>query len=153
MDLFYQFDCFAEPNSLSQPGSEQVRGPDGPNGILFVSGDLSLLHATDFNGDHQVDPADFAILSGHWLMPGDSTSGDATGDGFVDPADFALLAGDWLLGVAAHDAESLGLVPEPSTGLLAFLGLTVGALLAVVTGWQHVVCWSSMSGRNSVRSS
>ena len=50
--------------------------------------------------------------------------GDANGDGFVYPGDFAILTGNWLLGTGGFSAR-LGAVPEPSSILLAALGLLV----------------------------
>lgn len=86
---------------------------DAVNPQLFVV-------SADFNRDGQIDPGDFALLSGHWLSPGHSTMGDANGDGFVDPADFAILSGNWLLGTGGA-RTSLGSLPEPTSLMLVLL--------------------------------
>lgn len=100
---------------------QYMNGWDAPLGLMFMSNEASVFNPADFNQDNKVDPADFAILAGNWLMPGGQHQGDANGDGFVDPADFAIMAGNWLFGVGG--AAGLGAVPEPSTILLVVMGL------------------------------
>ena len=92
--------------------------------LAHFEAELRVLPA-DFNQDQQVDPTDFAILAGNWLTASGKSGGDANSDDFVDPTDFAILSGNWLLGTADVFENQLGLVPEPSTFLLAML-LLVG---------------------------
>ncbi len=119
--LFHEFQCYRSPALDEGSPTTQQRGPDGVNAMLWLAA-TATYNPADFNQDGQVDPGDFAILAGNWLMAGNSSAGDANGDGFVDPSDFAILAGNWLLGVGGV-AGGLGAVPEPGTLLLGLLGL------------------------------
>lgn len=88
--------------------------------LIYRIGAMPSYHMADFNQDGRVDPSDFSILAGNWLMGGEPSDGDANGDGFVDPSDFAILAGNWLLGVGGISSTSVS-VPEPSTTIMALV--------------------------------
>jgi hypothetical protein len=88
---------------------------------LLVSGELSVVEAdADFDGDGDVDGRDLLT----WLRNfGVNTVGDATGDGTVDADDLRA----WESQFAAAGGSLSSLVPEPSSCLLAGLGmLTIG---------------------------
>jgi len=74
----------------------------------------------DFDGDGDVDGADFLILQQGLNTPGATTlgEGDANGDGLVDSSDLAF----WELQFGTVPLGSVLAVPEPYAGPLALVG-------------------------------
>jgi hypothetical protein len=71
----------------------------------------------DVNGDHEVGPADFAILASHWnqVNSGGRLSGDLNGDWLVNRRDAQILFDWW----GQQNGEFPGrLVPEPASWML-----------------------------------
>jgi hypothetical protein len=56
--------------------------------------------SADFDGDCDVDFADFALLAGSWRQnnPSRDIAPPPAGDGIVDIYDLAVLCNDWLTG-------------------------------------------------------
>ncbi|MCC7086121.1 MAG: PEP-CTERM sorting domain-containing protein [Pirellulales bacterium] len=105
------------------------------NGIAALDGQLTLtgqvvatailpMTPGDFNGDGNVDGADFVAWQTHFPTASGATlaEGDANGDGAVDGADFVI----WQTHFPSSGAAGAAPVPEPATGML----LLVGALAA-----------------------
>jgi len=104
-----------------------VDSPDGEieNAIatLYID-NVTLLLASlpgDANGDGLVDAADLAVVLANWSAGDSLATGDLNSDGTVDAADLAFLFGPE--GDPAVEAAQLSSVPEPSSLLLASLGL------------------------------
>jgi hypothetical protein len=78
----------------------------------------------DFDGDGDVDGADFIVWQTHYPSGsgGTTATGDANGDGAIDGADFAL----WQNAFPTSPG-SVAAVPEPST----LVGIAIGGLLAL----------------------
>jgi hypothetical protein len=80
----------------------------------------------DGNGDGKVDGLDYLIWAGFYGddpaqdPPGSPENGDYDGNGMVDGLDYLEWAGNF--GQGPNDGAA---VPEPSTGLLALLGLAL----------------------------
>jgi hypothetical protein len=92
---------------------------------LLITGELAVAalgrHSADFNGDGQVDGADFLAWQRGFALVAqtDPTQGDANGDGVVDAADLAAWQAEF--GAAAIASANVA-VPEPAAGAwLAFL--------------------------------
>lgn len=82
--------------------------------------------AADFNGDGNVDLADFLILSSHYNLDGTTRvgGGDMTGDGRTDVRDFTLFREAFNAAAGATAAS----VPEPGTACsLLVAGLCLAA--------------------------
>jgi len=74
-----------------------------PNSAVVVdmgAYEFSWVFAGDFDGDADVDFADFAILAASWLQnnPALDIAPPPAGDGIVDLKDFAVLFDNWLAG-------------------------------------------------------
>lgn len=96
-------------------GDFTVTVPGATHVELLV--DRRPLATTDFNGDGQVDAADYTL----WRDTSGSSldfRADANADGAVDLADFDL----WKSGFGVPSTIGVFLVPEPSTLLLLVLG-------------------------------
>jgi len=93
-----------------------------PTGFRVASFPASTLPG-DVNNDGIVSGPDIGLIASNWLHTGFATTGDANHDGLVNAQDIALIASNWL-----HTGPTLGggsgaAVPEPSTFVLAGLGL------------------------------
>jgi hypothetical protein len=124
---------YAEANELFLNGGGDYVNNQSPN----QSGSPTVTHITDqavilkytYLGDVDlngtVDAADFNILSSDLGLTGvDWSFGDLDGNGTVDPADFNLLTSNLgQSGLAAGSPSGPVPVPEPSTLLLAALGV------------------------------
>ena len=85
----------------------------------------------DFNGDGNVDTADYTIWADNYTGSGGTggtpSTGDANGDGAVDTADYTIWADNY-----TGPSSSAGSVPEPSTACLLLsmmaIALTIWAL-------------------------
>ncbi|MCC7084381.1 MAG: dockerin type I repeat-containing protein [Pirellulales bacterium] len=87
----------------------------------FKMGFPSIAVPGDFNGDGNVDGADFVAWQTHFPTVSGATlaDGDANGDGAVDGADFVI----WQTNFPYPPSPSASPVPEPaSAGLLALAG-------------------------------
>jgi ELWxxDGT repeat protein len=84
----------------------------------------------DFDGDGDVDGADFVAWQTNYPKPSGASlaEGDANGDGKVDGADFAV----WQDSFSSTPNGGSSPVPEPSTALLT---LTAVVLLCTRRGW------------------
>ena len=80
----------------------------------------------DLDGNGKVEFADFLVLSSNFAMPGQYTDGDFDKSGQVDFADFLFLSSNF-----GQASVKMATVPEPSTVLLAEIGL-IGAFLGSV---------------------
>ena len=74
--------------------------------VRFVQ--LHGLLADDYNGDHKVDLADFAILKANYGKRGGVSKGDSDRNGRIDLVDFGLLR-------SQINRDATLAVPEPST--------------------------------------
>lgn len=74
----------------------------------------------DFDGDGNVDAADFAVWQANFPKDAAGTlgSGDADGDGDVDGADFVV----WQTHLSAASSAGVAAVPEPAAAELLFAG-------------------------------
>ncbi len=86
----------------------------------------------DVNNDGIVNGQDIALIASNWLATGTNPA-DANHDNIVNGQDIALVASNWLntwgnsSGSGTADGLSVGhAIPEPSTGVLAFVALCVG---------------------------
>jgi len=89
-----------------------------------VKVEVFVAENADFNGDSDVDGADFlAWQRGNGISDGTAllANGDANGDGNVDASDLAAWQG--LYGAGALQALSTNAVPEPTSLLLVAMGL------------------------------
>lgn len=77
----------------------------------------------DFNGDLEVNFADFLILSRNFGESGGWQDGDATADGLITFSDFLILSQSFGNSVASASVQT---VPEPSMQRLAICCLAVG---------------------------
>lgn len=76
----------------------------------------------DGNRDRKVDGADYVLWADNFLKTTgvDFSTGDFNGDGKVDGADYIIWADNFNPGASV--AQSLAVVPEPSSALLAVVG-------------------------------
>jgi autotransporter-associated beta strand protein len=102
-------------NYFGGNGNDVVLAPNPP-----------VLENADFNGDGQVDGADFLVWQRNATGSGGPTQGDANGDGSVNATDLAIWKAHFggTSGVAAAAA-----VPEPAAATLALA--TLAGLLGV----------------------
>ena len=77
----------------------------------------------DANFDGVVNGLDIADVASHWLQSGTGLEGDANGDGVVNGLDIALVSANWLKIGSSGGGGSGAAVPEPSTAVLAALGV------------------------------
>ena len=87
---------------------------------VAIRNDQALLGDTD--GDGEVQFADFVVLADNFDGEADWTGGDFNGDGLVQFNDFLALANNFGR-IAGNQGAALAAVPEPSTALLALIGL------------------------------
>jgi hypothetical protein len=75
----------------------------------------------DFNGDGNVDTADYTIWADNYTGSGGTggtpSTGDANGDGAVDTADYTIWADSY------NGSSAVGAVPEPDVMVLLLSGL------------------------------
>ncbi|MBA3483781.1 MAG: hypothetical protein H0T51_18410 [Pirellulales bacterium] len=90
----------------------------------------------DFDGDGDVDGADFLTWQRGLGMAGDLADGDADGDMFVDGDDLAIWRAQFGPGTPA--APTASAVPEPSTWALA--ALACAACLALAAPPRRIAC-------------
>lgn len=104
--------------------------------VRLDSGTLAPAYAPgDVNFDGVVNGLDIAQVASHWLQSG-PVLGDANGDGVVNGLDIALIASHWLQASPPFPPPSFGggsgaAVPEPSSSLLAFVGIACLAWIRV----------------------
>jgi hypothetical protein len=79
----------------------------------------------DFNGDGNVDTADYTIWADNYTGSGGTggtpSTGDANGDGAVDTADYTIWADNY-----TGSSAAAGVVPEPGAAILLLLLGTLG---------------------------
>lgn len=78
----------------------------------------------DFNGDSQVDGADFLIWQRGFGVGSTLAEGDANNSGGVDDVDLAIWESQFGVGTAG---ATIGAVPEPTSVLLILLGAATAA--------------------------
>ncbi len=95
-------------------------------GLGVVFDDFSVTVATaglsaDFNGDGDVDGADFLTWQRGFGLGGqvDNSNGDSNGDGTVDGLDLGEWEGQF--GSASGPLSGIGAIPEPASALLALI--------------------------------
>jgi hypothetical protein len=94
-------------------------------------GDIQLLGAGtdlvgDYNGDGNVNGADYNIWRSQFGFTGVNINSDGNGDGRVDMRDYVV----WRDNVPAGSGAGLGAaVPEPTSGLLLCLGMAAAGSL------------------------
>jgi hypothetical protein len=77
----------------------------------------------DANGDGYVDGADYTLWADNYLLTGKSfAQGNFNSDAIVDGADYTIWADNY---APATMMAALGVVPEPPSALLAFIGVVV----------------------------
>ena len=94
----------------------------GDDAVVFKDFSVTVGNA-NFNGDSAVDGKDFLIWQAGFGRTSGATlgQGDADNDGDVDAVDFAT----WKAAFGGAGAvASAGAIPEPTSVLLAALGLT-----------------------------
>lgn len=86
----------------------------------------------DANLDGIVDIQDITAAANHWLTNSGWQGGDVNGDGVVDIQDVTAMANHWLQqgGGGGSLGPNVNSVPEPSTGLIATVGILAGTALA-----------------------
>jgi hypothetical protein len=96
-------------------------------GVVLTS-PLPTLHAGDFDGDGDVDGADFVAWQTNFPKETGATlaQGDADGDGDVDGADFVV----WQTNFPFPSAPGASIVPEPTALVLGTLG---AAMISILT--------------------
>lgn len=127
---------------------ERNQGTEFPVAHSWVAVDNVLLQvagtkAGDFNGDGNVDSADYTILRNNQQVATDySAQAELTNDGFVDLDDFRAFK--TIFNSSGSGSLAVGNVPEPSNlGLVALLGLS---LIAVRTRFSFgIPAWSKLS--------
>ena len=96
--------------------------PDSQFGFRVAATSGTSPTPGDFNGDGNVDTADYTIWADNYTGSGGTggtpSTGDANGDGAVDTADYTIWADNYT------GSQAAGVVPEP-----AALTLLLGALL------------------------
>ncbi len=90
-----------------------------PGLVEYVTG--GTVDDADFDGDGDVDGADFLTWQSNTGTSGGLADGDANGDGNVDGADLTIWQGQF--GNASAAAAATAAVPEPASSLLAWVGL------------------------------
>lgn len=94
---------------------------------LYTAGELSVVLPGDFNGDNQVDAADYTLWKQQFGSVGDFAA-DGNGDGVVDAADYTLWRNNLGAGILGDDAAALAAstVPEPHAVALLLAALALG---------------------------
>jgi hypothetical protein len=101
---------------------------------------VSAVDDADFDGDGDIDGADFLTWQRNVGAAGNQSQGNANGDGTIDAADLAIWKTQF--GNPPPAAASAGAVPEPGTWLLAALAAVACLGLAAPRrrhGLAHVV--------------
>ena len=106
-----------------------VSGTGGTDVVLVgLSSETIAVDDADFDGDNDVDGADFLIWQRGLGVGATNAAGNADGDADVDAADLAIWKTQFGTGVPAVGA--IGAVPEPAGGVLIMLAaITAG-------GWR-----------------
>jgi hypothetical protein len=99
-------------------GISEIATPP-PAGI----GNFAVRASGDANGDGIVDAADLAIVLANWSTGDTYATGDFNGDDAVDAADLSRLFGTPADPAIATATAQFAAVPEPSTWVLALVGL------------------------------
>ncbi|MBI2826216.1 MAG: PEP-CTERM sorting domain-containing protein [Planctomycetia bacterium] len=111
---------FASYTGLTLPGHLSLKQSFTASSLLLKArptqdGDISL--------DGIVDISDVQRVAANWLTT--NVNGDANDNGFVDISDIQFIAAHWLQ--SSGGGSGLASVPEPSTLVLALLGLVAVA--------------------------
>lgn len=85
-----------------------------------ITGLAPALEDADFNNDNIVDGADFLIWQRNFGSGAGLAEGDANGSGTVDASDLAIWKSTF---GAVGSVAAVAAIPEPSSGILAALGL------------------------------
>jgi PEP-CTERM motif len=88
-------------------------------------------------------------VASHWLQHG--IAGDVNGDGIINAQDIAEIASNWLKtdsGSGSAAGNTAG-VPEPSTGMLAALGVAICVATALRRGPGRLDMWRFWSRRHA----
>lgn len=135
-----QGSAFAGPTTWMYEASVGA-GPIGTIGGSLAGGDAFIVLGSDgsgvksvplvpgdFDGDGDLDGADFVVWQTNFPINGGATltDGDATGDGNVDGADFAV----WQNGFPSPSTSGITTIPEPEALFLMLIGF-VSAVFAV----------------------
>ena len=106
-------------------------------GMSILAGDTGPVVANgDFNGDNEVDGADFLIWqrqNGTSVTP--YTGADGNGDGTVDDQDLALWQGDF--GTSVATAPLTAAVPEPPSLAISVFTSMLLASCVLVNAWRR----------------
>ncbi len=91
---------------------------------------VTAAFAGDSNLDLIVDELDLALLAANWNQTGKTwAGGDFTGEGTVDAIDLYVLSRNWGAAVPLNEAIESAFagiaIPEPATGLIGLIGLTL----------------------------
>ena len=86
-------------------------------------GNFAVRASGDANGDGIVDAADLAIVLANWSTGDTYATGDFNGDDTVDAADLSRLFGSPADPAIVAAAAQSAAVPEPSTWVLALVGM------------------------------
>jgi hypothetical protein len=85
--------------------------------LIFASGPVAG-HPGDFDGDGDVDGADFVVWQTNFPLSNGAFQGDGDGDGDVDGADFVI----WQTNFPFTSGAAVSPVPEPAAILLCLAG-------------------------------
>ena len=108
-------------DGLAYGGSDTLNAAIGPYTNFVTSYAPTPPGAGDANNDHVVNGLDISLVSSNWLKVGSNNPGDVNGDGVVNGLDIATISSNWLNTYGGGATA----VPEPSTSLLAILGLAI----------------------------
>ncbi len=112
-----------------------IGGPLNVDQVLFTGIDVSVIpfappeEDADFDGDGDVDGADFLTWQRNNGLPGDQPDGDADGDSFVDGDDLAIWRSEFGMPQSIVAAQA---IPEPGALALGCVALAAGACLGGV---------------------
>jgi hypothetical protein len=119
--LGYVFDTGADPNAIVFQYRDAVSDAVVEGNVVFVTSDAN------FDGDNDVDGIDFLTWQRNVGLGGqtDNSNGDADGSGTIDGGDLAVWESQY--GPVPLSAATSA-VPEPTTGSLFFLAVSVSML-------------------------